>query len=558
MLGRILRNVFAGGGKPPAPASAAPASAVPSETALVERGNALAAAGDHAAAVASYDEALARNPGSAVVRSNRALSLTALGRIREAWADAEARFELSEKTRRFLGSSPLPAWRGEPLPSGRLLVLWEQALGDIVQHLRFLPLARERVAAITCYCRPELVTLVAASFPDVEVLPADGRQPAWERYAAFAPLISLPRVLQLDWPTLPTEPYLLGHEPSPAAASENRVGIVWRSSAFDAARDCPLEDMIAALGPDTAAASLQFGTTPEERARLEARGIPEAVGSDFLETARRMRTLAAIMTVDTSAAHVAGALGRPTLLLLNEPAAVRWMLRRPDSPWYPTMRILRKASREAWHAFAPRAAAELRSMVASPSEQALRLNLGCGPNRLPGYVNVDLYGTPDVRWNLEEAPWPWESDSVEEVRMSHVLEHLGQSPQVFIGVMKELYRVCRHGARVYIRVPHPRHDFYLGDPTHVRPILPATLEMFSLRRNLEWEAQGLANTPLGKYHGIDFEIENTQFVLDEPYATQLKERKITQLEAVEAAKRYGNVVTEIKMTLRAVKTPGRE
>ena len=360
------------------------------------------------------------------------------------------------------------------------------------------------------------------------MVPADGRQPAWERYAAFAPLISLPHVLQLDWPTLPTAPYLLRHEPPPAAAPENRVGIVWRSSAFDAARDCPLEDMIAALGPETAAVSLQFGTTPDERALLEARGIPEAVGSDFLETARRMRTLAAVMTVDTSVAHVAGALGRPTLLLVNEPAAVRWMLRRPDSPWYPTMRILRKASRDAWRAFAPRAATELRSLVASPSEQALRLNLGCGPNRLPGYVNVDMYGTPDVRWNLEEAPWPWESDSVDEVRMSHVLEHLGQSPQVFIGVMKELYRVCRHGARVYIRVPHPRHDFFLGDPTHVRPILPATLEMFSLRRNLEWEAQGLPNTPLGKYHGIDFEIEDTQFALDEPYATQLKERKITQ------------------------------
>lgn len=552
MLGRLLRSVFAGGGRPLAPAVTAPPEAM-----LVERANALAAAGDHVAAVALYDEALARNPESAVVRSNRALSLTALGRIREAWADSEARFELSEKTRRFLGSSPLPAWRGEPLASGRLLVLWEQALGDIVQHLRFLPLARARVAAITFYCRPELVTLVAASFPEVEVIPADSGQPAWERYAAFAPLISLPRVLQLDWPTLPAAPYLLRHDPEPAAA-ENRVGIVWRSSAFDAARDCPLEDMIAALGPETAAVSLQFGTTPAERALLAARGIPEGVGSDFLETARRMRTLAAIMTVDTSAAHVAGALGRPTLLLLNEPAAVRWMLRRPDSPWYPTMRILRKPARGTWRAFAPKAAAELRSMVAVPSAKALRLNLGCGPNRLPGYVNVDLYGTPDVRCNLEETPWPWDSDSVEEIRMAHVLEHLGQSPQVFIGVMKELYRVCRHGARVYIRVPHPRHDFFLGDPTHVRPILPATLEMFSLRRNLEWEAQGLPNTPLGKYHGVDFELEETQFVLDEPYAAQLKDGRITQEQAVEAAKRFGNVVTEIKMTLRAVKASARE
>ena len=550
MLGRVLRNVFARGERPAAQTNLAP----PSEAALVERANAFAAASDHAGAVALYNEALAQNPGSAVVRSDRALSLMALGRIREAWADADARFELAEKTGRFLGSAPLPRWRGEPLPSGRLMVLWEQALGDIVQHLRFLPLARKRVSAISFYCRPELVTLVTASFPDVDVVPADGRQPVWERYAAFVPLISLPHALGLDWPTLPTAPYLLRHEPPPAAV-ENRVGIVWRSSGFEPARNCPLEDMIAALGPDTAAVSLQFGTTPEEQALLTARGIPEAVGSDFLETARRIRALAAVMSVDTSVAHVAGALGRPTLLLLNEPAAVRWMLRRQDSPWYPTMRILRKPTRDAWSALAPKAAAELRSMLAHPSERALRLNLGCGANLLPGYVNVDLYGTPDVRWNLEEAPWPWESDTIEEVRMSHVLEHLGQSPPVFIGVMKELYRVCRHGARVYIRVPHPRHDFFLTDPTHVRPILPGTLELFSLRRNLEWEAQGIPSTPLGKYHGIDFEVEETQFVLDEPYATQLKDGKITQEQAVDAAKRFGNVVTEIKITLRAVKEP---
>jgi tetratricopeptide (TPR) repeat protein len=547
VLGKVLQRVFA---RAPRPALSRETDA--SAAALVDRGNALAAAGDHAGAIGCYDRALAQDPASAVARSNRALSLTAVGRIREAWADGEARFELSEKTRRFLGAAPLPAWRGEPLPSGRLLVLWEQALGDIVQHVRFLPLARERVAAITFYCRPELVALVAASFPDVEVLPADGAQPAWERYAAFAPLNSLPRVLQLDWPTLPARPYLLPHDPEPAAV-ESRVGIVWRSSAFDPARDCPLEDMIAALGSNTAAVSLQFGTTPEERAALAARGIAEAVGSDFLETARRMRTLAAIVTVDTSAAHVAAALGRPTLLLLNEPAAVRWMLGRPDSPWYPTMRILRKPARDGWRTLAPAAAAALRSMTAPAPAPALKLNLGSGPNPLPGYVNVDLYGTPDVRWNLEETPWPWDDDSVGEIRMSHVLEHLGQSPQVFIGVMKELYRVCRNGARVYIRVPHPRHDFFLTDPTHVRPILPGTLDMFSLRRNLEWETQGVSTTPLGKYHGIDFELEDTQFALDEPYATELKERRITQAEAVEAAQRYGNVVTEIKMTLRAVK-----
>lgn len=198
----------------------------------------------------------------------------------------------------------------------------------------------------------------------------------------------------------------------------------------------------------------------------------------------------------------------------------------------------------------------LQPAAAAPPAATLKLNLGSGPNPLPGYVNVDLYGSPDVRWNLEEFPWPWANDSVTEVRMSHVLEHLGQSPPVFVGVMKELYRVCRHGARIHVQVPHPRHDFYLNDPTHVRPILPATLELFSLRRNREWEAGGLPNTPLAKYHGVDFDLEETQIVLDEPYTSQLAAGRITQDEAVAAAKRYNNVVTEIRMTLRVVKPAG--
>ena len=544
MLGKVIRQILAR-----SPASVPEMDA--STASAIERGNELAAAGDHPAAIACYDRLLALDPGSAVARNNRALSLMAMGEIRAAWADAEARLLLGGKTREFLSAAPIPRWQGEPLPAGPLLVLWEQGFGDIIQHLRFLPLAQARTGAVAFFCRPELAGLVTASFPDVEVIPADGRQPAWDRYAAFVPLLSLPHALGLDWATLPAAPYLLRHDPPPTV--EPRVGIVWRSSAFDATRDCSLEDMLEFVGAGTPLASLQFGTTQAERSRLAEHRIVEAVGADFLQTARQMRTLAAVVSVDTSAAHLAAALGRPTLLLVSEPAAVRWMLGRTDSPWYPTLRILRKAAPEPWTVHAAAAAAALRS-IAPPR---VKLNLGSGPNPLPGYVNVDMSGAPDVKWNLEEFPWPWDADSVEEVRMSHVLEHLGASPLAFIGVMKELYRVCRDGARIHIRVPHPRHDFFLGDPTHVRPILPATLELFSLRRNREWAAAGVPNTPLARYHGVDFEIVDTQLVLDEPYRTQLREGTLTQEEALAAASRYNNVASEIKMTLRVVKASAR-
>jgi hypothetical protein len=184
---------------------------------------------------------------------------------------------------------------------------------------------------------------------------------------------------------------------------------------------------------------------------------------------------------------------------------------------------------------------------------ALRLNLGAGQNPRPGYVNVDKHGSPDVVCDLERFPWPWKDSTVEEVMMSHVLEHLGQHPDVFIGVMKELYRVCRDGARINIRVPHPRHDFFLADPTHVRTILPATLELFSRQRNREWAAQGVPNTPLALYHAVDFEIESSSFVLDEPYRSQLKAGKLTQEEASALIERYNNVAMEIQLVLKVVK-----
>ena len=115
----------------------------------------------------------------------------------------------------------------------------------------------------------------------------------------------------------------------------------------------------------------------------------------------------------------------------------------------------------------------------------MRLNLGCGFRKMAGWVNVDKVASsqPDQVVDLESFPWPWRDDEVEEVTLSHVLEHLGAQPDVYIGVMKELWRVCRNGATVNIVVPDPRHDFFIADPTHVRPITAMGLSLFSRKAN---------------------------------------------------------------------------
>lgn len=184
----------------------------------------------------------------------------------------------------------------------------------------------------------------------------------------------------------------------------------------------------------------------------------------------------------------------------------------------------------------------------------MKLNLGCGPNKLPGYVNVDKQGEADLRHDLEQFPWPWASNTVDEVLASHVLEHLGHTPGVFIGVMKELYRVCRGGAHVRIIVPHPRHDDFLSDPTHVRPVTPMTLALFSRRQNMKWVEKNGSNTTLALYHGVDFETRKVVMVLAEPYRGDFEAGRITQKEIDQLVLQRNNVVREIRFVLEVIKS----
>jgi predicted SAM-dependent methyltransferase len=185
----------------------------------------------------------------------------------------------------------------------------------------------------------------------------------------------------------------------------------------------------------------------------------------------------------------------------------------------------------------------------------MRLNLGCGNRKNPEWVNVDKVPDcqPDVLADLEKFPWPWETSSVDEVLMSHVLEHLGATTDLYFGIMKELYRVCRNGAKITIIVPHPRHNNFLSDPTHVRPITEHGLNMFSQESNRRLMAAGAANTPLGIYLGIDFKIEAVEPYLDEQWANRAQLQKLTNAQIEEAARLYNNVIEQITVTMRAVK-----
>lgn len=185
----------------------------------------------------------------------------------------------------------------------------------------------------------------------------------------------------------------------------------------------------------------------------------------------------------------------------------------------------------------------------------LKLNLGSGRNPQSGYLNVDKYGEADFKCDLESFPWPWADNSVSEIQLIHVLEHLGSAPETFIAIMKEMYRVCEPDAVIHIAVPHPRHDNFISDPTHVRPVVPMTLQLFSKKSNLLWQELKWANSPLALYHDVDFEMIDATMVLEEPYSSQLQAGKLSPGDVDELVKRYNNVAVEIRFTLKAVKEP---
>jgi hypothetical protein len=185
----------------------------------------------------------------------------------------------------------------------------------------------------------------------------------------------------------------------------------------------------------------------------------------------------------------------------------------------------------------------------------MKLNLGCGFNKKDGYVNVDKFDTckPDLLMDVESLPWSFGSNEVDEVLFNHSLEHMGQDTDIFLGIMKELYRICKAGARIQINVPHPRHDNFLGDPTHVRVVTPDTMAMFSKKENLRWQGQGAANTPLGLYLNVDFELRQIENVLEQRYMSLLQTRQISDEELGVIARERNNVISEYRITLEVVK-----
>lgn len=328
----------------------------------------------HEEAVALFDRVLSHVPDNLAARWNKALSLLSLGRLAEGFALYEV--GLGQKDLRGLGPDPARRLDGLPRPGERLLLWAEQGLGDSMQFVRYAALCKARGAEVALACPPALHRLLAGC-PGVDAVCADPAEAVWDRHAS---LMSLPLAFGTTLATVPADiPYLFVSDEARAAWGPRfagdgrpRVGLVWagsprgrlpEASLADRRRSLRLERLLPLLSrEDVAYYSLQKDEAAGQVRELGLGGrivdLMDGV-SDFMDTAAIVERLDLVITVDTSVAHLAGALGRPVWLLSRFDACWRWLGNREPNPWYPAMRIFGQPSPGDWDAVVARAAREL-------------------------------------------------------------------------------------------------------------------------------------------------------------------------------------------------------
>ena len=186
----------------------------------------------------------------------------------------------------------------------------------------------------------------------------------------------------------------------------------------------------------------------------------------------------------------------------------------------------------------------------------MKLNLGCGKDYRDGWVNVDFYddSTCDIKHDLEVFPWPWEDDSVSEILIKHTLEHLGADWKVYIKILQEMYRICEDDAEIMVAVPSPWHWNFTSDPTHVRPVTPDGLNLFSKEHCQKCIDEEMSETPFAMIYDIDLRPHDVKVVYDECWRNKLDRGEVQQSQLEELHSMYRNVVTEFQIPLAVVKS----
>jgi tetratricopeptide (TPR) repeat protein len=314
-------------------------------------GNLYVEAGRLEMAELEYRTALVLDPDQANAAVGLGALLLSQGRYAEGWPLFEKRAGINPDLVPQVSVS-FPEWTGEPLAGKSILVWYEQGLGDQIQMCRFAAMLKARGAAhVALGCRPTLVDLLATTPGADEIIPApQGAAVSIRAYDYWTRFFSLPGRLGVTLETLPAEPYLSAPADRRARwAGARGVGLAWRASptGFNA-RNKTLPDALAQRLLDAGAMSLDPADT----------GV-----ADFADTAAIVEQLDLVISIDSSVAHLAGAMGKPCWTLLPRlHCDWRWLRGRSDSPWYPTMRLYRQTTPGDWRPLIAQVATEMAAM----------------------------------------------------------------------------------------------------------------------------------------------------------------------------------------------------
>ncbi len=326
------------------------------------RGNALKALKRLADALDSYQRSLELKPDYAEGHWNLALCCLLMGDFARGWKEYEWRWR-NEKLGKLLGKKrnvTQPLWLGADSLQGKTILLYgEQGLGDTLQFCRYAKLVSDMGARVILEVPKPLMALLA-NLAGVAQLVAEGEElPAFDYYC---PLLSLPLAFNTVLNTIPSSDGYIASDSGKVAEwkarlgerTQPRIGLAWSGSAThanDRNRSVALSDLIARLPRQFQYVSLQKETRDADKETLDSRTdilhFDEQL-HDFSDTAALCQLMDLVVSVDTSVAHLAGAMGRPVWVLLPFVPDARWLLDRNDSPWYPSARLFRQDNIGDW------------------------------------------------------------------------------------------------------------------------------------------------------------------------------------------------------------------
>jgi len=320
------------------------------------RGTALYELKRYDEALECYARALAIRPGDADAHWNEGLCRLSIGDLEQGWKKIEWRWQ-TEEFRGRRRDFRQPVWLGrEPLAGKTILLHAEQGLGDAIQFCRYVPMVAALGATVVLEVLPELKTLMDRLEGADRVIARGEALPGFDYHC---PLLSLPLAFGTALASIPAAVPYLGADAALVkqwkkrlgAKRRPRIGIAWsatRLSAYGLARSIALPQFVELIPAGMQCVSLQKDLDDEERALIDSRKDIVHFGAGFEDTAALVELADVVISVDTSIAHLAGAMGKAAWVLLPFVGDWRWMADREDSPWYPSVRLFRQPAAGDW------------------------------------------------------------------------------------------------------------------------------------------------------------------------------------------------------------------